>query len=245
MPRPKPSRPPATTSSPACWSGPSPRSCCSHAVQLSLLDHRRRARLGRFYLAKALAVSIAFALAAWGLRAATPAAALTGGAICLLLTCYTGSPRTPPGVRHSRRCLYSSSSPSSPPAPVASRKLRMVSRKAGRAGERRKSSQTSASLLSCPIRSAMTWSPGLRAIQESRYSIPTGCSASPLSPLSPKPPPTPSPLKSARPSADSPSCSPPSARVRRRNRRRHQPHRNCSPESSLPQSVAAIRPHGR
>ncbi|HEX9201795.1 MAG TPA: DUF92 domain-containing protein [Acidobacteriaceae bacterium] len=44
----------------------------------------------QFYLAKALAVSIAFALAAWALRAATPAAALIGGMICLLLTCYTG-----------------------------------------------------------------------------------------------------------------------------------------------------------
>jgi uncharacterized protein (TIGR00297 family) len=49
------------------------------------------------YLTKALAISIAFALAAWGLRAATPAAALTGGAICLLLTCYTGSLLKSPG----------------------------------------------------------------------------------------------------------------------------------------------------
>ena len=45
----------------------------------------------KFYLAKALAVSVVFAVAAWGLRAATPGAALMGGAICLLLTCYTGS----------------------------------------------------------------------------------------------------------------------------------------------------------
>lgn len=51
----------------------------------------------KLYLAKALAVSITFALAAWGLRAATSTAALTGGAICLLLTCYTGSLLTPPG----------------------------------------------------------------------------------------------------------------------------------------------------
>lgn len=50
----------------------------------------------KFYLAKALAVSVVFAFAAWGVRAATPAAALTGGAICLLLTCYTGSlPKSP------------------------------------------------------------------------------------------------------------------------------------------------------
>ncbi len=42
------------------------------------------------YLAKALGLSAAFALAAWALRAATPAAALIGGMICLLLTCFTG-----------------------------------------------------------------------------------------------------------------------------------------------------------
>jgi uncharacterized protein (TIGR00297 family) len=43
------------------------------------------------YFAKALALSVAFAFAAWALRAATPAAALIGGMICLLLTCFTGS----------------------------------------------------------------------------------------------------------------------------------------------------------
>jgi uncharacterized protein (TIGR00297 family) len=42
-------------------------------------------------LAKALTLSITFALLAWALRAATPGAALIGGMICLLLTCYTGS----------------------------------------------------------------------------------------------------------------------------------------------------------
>ena len=42
-------------------------------------------------LAKALTVSITFALAAWLLRAATRAAALIGGMICLLLTFWTGS----------------------------------------------------------------------------------------------------------------------------------------------------------
>jgi uncharacterized protein (TIGR00297 family) len=40
---------------------------------------------------KGLAVSIVFALTAWLLRAATPAAALIGGMICLLLTLWTGS----------------------------------------------------------------------------------------------------------------------------------------------------------
>jgi uncharacterized protein (TIGR00297 family) len=45
-------------------------------------------------LLKSLAVSIAFALAAWFLRAATPAAALIGGMICLLLTLWTGSTRS-------------------------------------------------------------------------------------------------------------------------------------------------------
>ena len=46
-------------------------------------------------LVKGLAVSIAFALAAWFLRAATPAAAVIGGMICLLLTLWTGSNRSP------------------------------------------------------------------------------------------------------------------------------------------------------
>jgi uncharacterized protein (TIGR00297 family) len=43
------------------------------------------------FLVKALAVSVAFALTAWVLRAATPAAAFIGGMICLLLTLWTGS----------------------------------------------------------------------------------------------------------------------------------------------------------
>jgi uncharacterized protein (TIGR00297 family) len=43
------------------------------------------------YLVKSLALSAAFAFAAWALRAATPAAALIGGMICVLLTCFTGS----------------------------------------------------------------------------------------------------------------------------------------------------------
>jgi uncharacterized protein (TIGR00297 family) len=42
-----------------------------------------------FFLPKALAISIAFAMTAWVLRAATPAAAFTGGMICLLLTVWT------------------------------------------------------------------------------------------------------------------------------------------------------------
>jgi uncharacterized protein (TIGR00297 family) len=40
---------------------------------------------------KALALGAVFALAAWFLRAATPAAALSGGMICLILTLWTGS----------------------------------------------------------------------------------------------------------------------------------------------------------
>jgi uncharacterized protein (TIGR00297 family) len=42
-------------------------------------------------LAKAIAVSVVFSLAAWLLRAATPAAAAIGGTICLMLTFWTGS----------------------------------------------------------------------------------------------------------------------------------------------------------
>ncbi len=42
-------------------------------------------------LLKDLAISIAFALTAWLLRAATAAAAVVGGMICLLLTLWTGS----------------------------------------------------------------------------------------------------------------------------------------------------------
>jgi uncharacterized protein (TIGR00297 family) len=45
---------------------------------------------------KGLAVSIAFALIAWFLRAATPAAALIGGMICLLLTLWTGLTKESP-----------------------------------------------------------------------------------------------------------------------------------------------------
>jgi uncharacterized protein (TIGR00297 family) len=45
----------------------------------------------RLPLIKALSVSITFAAAAWFLRAATSAAALIGGMICLLLTLWTGS----------------------------------------------------------------------------------------------------------------------------------------------------------
>ena len=43
-----------------------------------------------------LAASIAFALAAWLLRAATPTAALSGGMICFLLTFWTGSAKESP-----------------------------------------------------------------------------------------------------------------------------------------------------
>ena len=48
------------------------------------------------YLLKALVLSIAFALSAWALRAATPAAAFFGGMICLLLTRFTGSLKASP-----------------------------------------------------------------------------------------------------------------------------------------------------
>jgi uncharacterized protein (TIGR00297 family) len=43
------------------------------------------------HLAEALTLSIAFAVTAWVLRAATPAAAFTGGMICLLVTFYSGA----------------------------------------------------------------------------------------------------------------------------------------------------------
>src|ERR1035437_5278519 len=55
------------------------------------LIYLSRAHGWELYLAKAFALSIAFAFAAWALRAATLAAALIGGMICLLLTCWTGS----------------------------------------------------------------------------------------------------------------------------------------------------------
>jgi uncharacterized protein (TIGR00297 family) len=65
---------------------------CALLVHWMILD----APSWNSYLAKALALSAAFAFAAWALRAATPAAALTGGMICLLLTCFTGSMRESP-----------------------------------------------------------------------------------------------------------------------------------------------------
>jgi uncharacterized protein (TIGR00297 family) len=45
----------------------------------------------RILFAEAFVISALFALAVWKLRAATGPAALTGGAICLLITFYTGS----------------------------------------------------------------------------------------------------------------------------------------------------------
>jgi uncharacterized protein (TIGR00297 family) len=60
---------------------------CVHLIHLMILDGPR----WNVYLAKALALSAVFAFSAWALRAATPAAALIGGMICLLLTCFTGS----------------------------------------------------------------------------------------------------------------------------------------------------------
>src|SRR5258708_39430408 len=47
-------------------------------------------RFPTFVLGSA-AISMAFALVVWMLRAATPAGALAGGMICLLLTYWTGS----------------------------------------------------------------------------------------------------------------------------------------------------------
>lgn len=61
-------------------------------IYLTILEFRS----WHLHLAKALALSIAFALATWVLRAATPAAALIGGMICLLVTFYSGAtPRSP------------------------------------------------------------------------------------------------------------------------------------------------------
>lgn len=57
-------------------------------VQTIYLTHAYRWELP---LAKAIAVSVAFSLGAWLLRAATPAAAILGGMICTLLTFWTGS----------------------------------------------------------------------------------------------------------------------------------------------------------
>jgi uncharacterized protein (TIGR00297 family) len=59
---------------------------CAQLIHWMILGTR-----WNLYLAKALGLSAAFALAAWALRAATPAAALIGGMVCLLLTCFTGS----------------------------------------------------------------------------------------------------------------------------------------------------------
>jgi uncharacterized protein (TIGR00297 family) len=65
---------------------------CAQLVRWMILE----APSWNSFLAKALALSAAFAFAAWALRAATPAAALIGGMICLLLTCFTGSMRESP-----------------------------------------------------------------------------------------------------------------------------------------------------
>ncbi len=60
---------------------------CVQLIRWMILD----APSWNLYLAKALALSAVFAFAALALRAATPAASLIGGMICLLLACFTGS----------------------------------------------------------------------------------------------------------------------------------------------------------
>jgi uncharacterized protein (TIGR00297 family) len=50
---------------------------------------------GRVYLSMALAISVFFALAAWRLKAATPAAAACGGLICFSVTILSGRPDGP------------------------------------------------------------------------------------------------------------------------------------------------------
>jgi uncharacterized protein (TIGR00297 family) len=60
---------------------------CAQLIYLTILEYPS----WNLHLAKALALSAAFAFTAWALRAATPAAALVGGMICLILTFWTGS----------------------------------------------------------------------------------------------------------------------------------------------------------
>jgi uncharacterized protein (TIGR00297 family) len=60
---------------------------CAQLIYWTLLEGRP----WELYVFKSLAVSIAFALTAGTLRAATPPAALIGGMICLILTFYTGT----------------------------------------------------------------------------------------------------------------------------------------------------------
>ncbi len=65
---------------------------CSQSAIFAL----SRSRPLRVLFAEAFVISAFFALAVWKLRAATGPAALAGGAICLLVTFYTASPRLNP-----------------------------------------------------------------------------------------------------------------------------------------------------
>ncbi len=64
---------------------------CAQLIYLTILGYPSWA----LQLVKILALSVAFALTAWALRAATPAAAFIGGMICLLVTFYSGAIRSP------------------------------------------------------------------------------------------------------------------------------------------------------
>ena len=70
---------------------------CAKAISRDL--HGRFDDAYRRYLIAELVVSLAFALLAWIVKAATPAAAACGGMICLLLTDDTGS--APPSILQS------------------------------------------------------------------------------------------------------------------------------------------------
>ena len=65
---------------------------CLQALTFGLVQ----GRLVRVLFVEDLAISCVFALAVWTLRAATGPAALAGGAVCLLVSFYTGSPRLGP-----------------------------------------------------------------------------------------------------------------------------------------------------
>ena len=65
-------------------------------VFLWLVFHATRyaLTLDRTYAVRVLAISLTFALAAWRLRAATPLAAILGGAVCLTCSLFTSTAQT-------------------------------------------------------------------------------------------------------------------------------------------------------
>jgi uncharacterized protein (TIGR00297 family) len=63
--------------------------CLAYLARTYLIE---QAHLTRAYLLKVLLISVAFAYAAWRLRAATPRAAILGGVTCLFITTFSSIP---------------------------------------------------------------------------------------------------------------------------------------------------------